>query len=652
MTPEQFHQFADLLPDPILLVLRSGTILAGNRAAAERLPAPPTQGSSLLDCVREPPSEVEAYLRRCSRSRSLTPGVLTVPSPQGGDVVCRVEGGLVSPRNENQDAIVLLRCIVKDAANLRFLALNEQIDRLHRENRRRREAEENLLRQKEWLRVTLESIGDAVIATDAGGNVVFMNPVAQEYLGWTEQEAAGRPLAGIFHLLNEYSRQRVSDPVAEVLQRGQVVGMANHTILVDRHGHERPIEDSAAPIKDGEGRVLGVIVVFHDVTRQRQAERELREADRRKDEFLATLAHELRNPLAPIRNALEILKHAPGKTDLSQQAHETMERQLHQMVRLIDDLLDVSRITRGTLQLRRARVDLASVLYHAIETCRPMADAAGQQLIVSLPRDPLEVDGDSIRLAQVFTNLLNNACKFTGRDGRIEVRARREDETVIVSVSDNGPGIPADQLTRIFEMFSQVDSTINRSQGGLGIGLTLVKQVVELHGGSVAAQSAGPDQGSEFIVRLPVVPKQRASVVPPLVEGKATPGDRRRILVVDDNRDAATTLALLLKLMGHVTHVAFDGHQALEAAQDFQPEVILLDIGLPQMNGYEVCRRIRDKAWGKHLHIVALTGWGQAEDRLKSAEAGFDAHLVKPVDQAELRSVVSADSRPRSSNGG
>jgi CheY-like chemotaxis protein len=310
------------------------------------------------------------------------------------------------------------------------------------------------------------------------------------------------------------------------------------------------------------------------------------------------------------------------------------------MVRLIDDLLDVSRISRGKLELRKERVELATVIRQAVETCRPLLDGARHELQIDLPPQPVYLDADPIRLAQVFSNLLNNACKFTEAGGRIRIVAACHDRDVTVSVEDNGIGIPPDQLEPIFGMFSQVDTSLERSRSGLGIGLTLVKTVVDLHGGRVEARSDGLGKGSRLVV---VLPDHSELSRPVAVESEEVPqvAGNRRILVVDDNRDSAESLALLLRLAGNETHIAYDGHEALAAAARVEPDVILLDIGLPNLNGYDVCRRIREQAWGESAFIVALTGWGQEEDRQQSREAGFDEHLVKPVNHTALMKLLA-----------
>jgi signal transduction histidine kinase/CheY-like chemotaxis protein len=373
--------------------------------------------------------------------------------------------------------------------------------------------------------------------------------------------------------------------------------------------------------------------------------RELREheADRRKDEFLAMLAHELRNPLAPIRNAASVLKLARHDRQACEEATGTIERQSSHLVRLIDDLLDVSRISQGKLELRKQRTELAPIIHQAVETCRPPAEAAEHELSVVLPPQPVFVDADPVRLGQTLSNLLSNACKFMGRRGRISLIVARQGDEVAISVKDNGIGISPDKLDSIFEMFSQVDQSLERSQGGLGIGLALAKRLIELHGGRIEARSEGLGKGSEFVIRLPAV-FDRESAPPEKPQEESKLPDRRRILVVDDNRDSAESLAMLLRLSGNETAVAYDGEQAVEEAARQRPDVILLDIGLPRLNGYDACRRIRENQCTRDVLVIALTGWGQQEDRRKSAEAGFDGHLVKPVDHAELLKLLACRS--------
>ncbi|HEV2853470.1 MAG TPA: ATP-binding protein [Thermoanaerobaculia bacterium] len=377
------------------------------------------------------------------------------------------------------------------------------------------------------------------------------------------------------------------------------------------------------------------------VLQHKRSEAALQETDRRKDEFLAILAHELRNPLAPLRNALRILELRGNDAQVLEQTRDIMERQLQQMVRLIDDLMDISRVTRGQVELRKERLDLAAVIRAALETSRPLIEESGHEITVAYPPKPVILHADPTRLAQVFANLLNNAAKYTPRGGRIWLTAERQDQSVLVKVRDTGVGIPDNMLLRIFETFTQVDRSLERPQGGLGIGLALVRSLVELHGGSVVARSDGPGQGSEFIVRLPVDPlprKARAAEE----DGKQVSTVKRRILVVDDNKDSADSLAMLLTLQGSEVRTAYDGLEAVAAAADFKPDVILSDIGMPGLDGYQAAQRIREQFHGKRAVLVAMTGWGQEDDKRRSMEAGFDFHLVKPVDLAVLEQLLDS----------
>jgi PAS domain S-box-containing protein len=756
--------------------------------------------------------------------------------------------------------------------------------------------------RSETLRVTLHSIGDAVITTDTHGHITSLNTIAESLTGWTYANAVGQPLEAVFQIVNEDTRQPVENPAAKALREGTIVGLANHTVLIDRDGAEHPIDDSAAPIRDEQSQVSGCVLVFRDVTAQRQMERErasqlqtarmlaaiidssedaiirkrldgtietwnagaerlfgyraadaigrhislvippqrideeeriiatlkagrrishfetervradgtriwvsltispildeagavvaaskivrdvtprihaeaerekfvkvlensqdfigmcdlqgvpffvnraglqmvgldsleqakqtpvaefffpddqarivgdffpqvlrdgqgeievrfrhfktgaprwmaykvltltdhtgaptgfatvsqdvterkkladdLVEADRRKNEFLAMLAHELRNPLAPLSNAVRAIRlREPGDEHTVTVASDILERQIRQMARLVDDLLDASRISRGKIELRRARIALRPVIEGAIETVRPLMTRLEHTLTTTLSPEALYVDGDPGRLSQVIGNLLGNAAKFTDKGGRIWLSTSREGDEAVIRVRDNGIGIAPEHLNTLFDMFVQVDTAIERSRDGLGIGLTLVKRLVELHGGTIQVHSDGPGCGSEFTVRLGLLP---AAVEPQPTDVRApATGDwlARRVLVVDDSHDAAEALAMLLAFEGHEIYKAHDGTDAVRTAERVRPEVVLMDIGLPIVNGYEACRRIRDHAWGAAIVMVAITGWGHEDAREESRAAGFDVHLVKPVDHDELLRVV-ASARPRAS---
>jgi signal transduction histidine kinase/ActR/RegA family two-component response regulator len=756
----------------------------------------------------------------------------------GPSLVALVLGGVVGsylfvpPRGsfaivgvEHQVGMLLYLCV-----GLACAAFSEALQTA----RRRAEAgAAEASRHREWLRVLLAGVGDAVLAADAHGYVTFLNPAAESLLGWTLDEAVGRELADLLDLRDEETGTPVDGPAARYcpgagasgLCGDSVAGLEGPTRLVIRDGSVRLVEQIATPLRDERRQSLGVVLVLRDVTEKRQAERaarfladagavlaavgdyedtlqkvarlavpffadwcavdmaepdgslrrlavahpdprqvevvyelnrryppdpdvaggpryvfrtgrpdlmpdvtdamlaraakdaehlrllralglrsylavpltasgktlgvltfgtaesgrrygeadlalaeelahraavalenahlyrELREADRRKDEFLATLAHELRNPLATVRNALHVLQ-LPGVDDASAaRAREMMGRQVEQLVRLVDDLLDVSRVMHGRIALRRERVGVAAVLTRAVETARPAIDAAGHELTVALPAEPVWVDADVVRLTQVVGNLLHNAAKYTERGGRISLGAGREGDEAVIRVRDTGIGIRPDMLSRIFDLFVQTDRAADRSQGGLGIGLTLVRRLVEMHGGRVQALSDGPGTGSAFVVRLPARP---AACEGPPASGPPAPAavPRRRVLVVDDNADAAESLAMLLRLEGQEVRVAHDGPAALEAARAERPNVIFLDIGMPGMDGYEVCRRLRQESGLNGAVLVAVTGWGQEEDRRRGQEAGFDRHLVKPVGMEVLQQVLAGLAVPHAPSPG
>ncbi|HYV20395.1 MAG TPA: ATP-binding protein [Verrucomicrobiae bacterium] len=422
----------------------------------------------------------------------------------------------------------------------------------------------------------------------------------------------------------------------------------------------------STPLKAADGSILGMLsthfrqphlaserdarlldlVARHtaDLIGRFRHEAEMKSADRCKDEFLATLAHELRNPLAPIRNAVQIFKaKAPREPDLTW-GREVIERQVAQMARLLDDLLDVSRISRNRFDLRRARVPLREILQNAVETSRPLIAEARHALEVVLPEEPVQVDGDPARLAQVFLNLLNNAARYTPEGGRIRVQCEISGTQVVVAVSDTGVGIAPEMLPRIFDMFSQGEASRERSRLGLGVGLALARSLVELHGGSIEARSAGLARGSTFVVRLPRAAAAAASAEPrpASVLRPATIPAKRRVLIVDDLKDNAESLARLLGFVGHEVHIAFDGEEGIAAAERVRPDVVLLDIGMPRLNGYDACRRIRQQPWGRDMVMIAVTGWGQEHDRHRSEEAGFARHLVKPVDPGDLLALLDA----------
>jgi PAS domain S-box-containing protein len=416
------------------------------------------------------------------------------------------------------------------------------------------------------------------------------------------------------------------------------------TPMVSRDGHLIGMLNNhfAAPHRPDERTLNWLDLLARmaaDFVERSQAEHALRLADRHKDEFLAMLAHELRNPLAPIRNAVHILRRAESDNQKMKPTVEMLDRQVTQMVRLVDDLLDVSRVSRGKIELRKERIELTDVVSRAVESTRSMIQSMEHELTVTVPAQPIHVDADLARLVQVVDNLLNNACKFMDKGGRITVTLERDEGQAFIRVRDRGVGIAPGEVQRIFEIFTQLDSSRQRSAGGLGVGLSLVKSLVEMHGGMVEAHSEGVGRGSEFVIRLPLSAeapiRTEASVSEPL------PLADRRVLIVDDNRDGAESLATLLTMSGHHTQMVHDGLEALEAAERFRPDLVLLDIGIPKLNGYDACRRIRNQPWGKDMVVVAVTGYGQESDIRSSREAGFDHHLIKPVDFRSIAKVLA-----------
>ena len=488
------------------------------------------------------------------------------------------------------------------------------------------------------LSAIVDSSEDAIISKDLNGIITSWNESAERLFGYSPQETIGRSIT----MLMPADRRDEEAEILARLKRGERVDHFD-TIRIRKDRSLVPISLTISPIRDSRGCIVGASKIARDITSRKEIEAALKEADRRKDEFLATLAHELRNPLAPIRNALRILM-AKGPPDPELQwARGVIDRQVQVMARLLEDLLDVSRISQNKLELRKERVELAAVVEAALETSRPLIEAGGHEFTVTLPPEPIHLEADPLRLAQVFANLLNNAAKYTEDGGRIRLSAERQGSDVIVSVKDNGIGIMAEMLPRIFEIFAQSNRALVRSQGGLGIGLSLVKGLVELHGGSIEARSDGPGQGSEFVVRLPIAgEKLGQEQARPGEDERPEPVTKCRILIVDDNQDSADSLAMFLKIKGYEVGTAYDGEQAVEAAEALRPDVVLLDIGMPNLDGYDACRRIRQQPWGQGMFLIALTGWGQEEDRRRTEEAGFNQHMVKPVDPAVLMKLLAS----------
>jgi len=500
----------------------------------------------------------------------------------------------------------------------------------------RRMAEEVLREEEARFRLMANASPAALWLTDPDGYCTFLSSQWYELTGQTEAQALGMGWTTATHPDDQEQGRNAFLDANEKRQAFQT-----EYRLRTADGSYRWAVDLGRPWYSETGEYAGMVGVVFDIDARRRAEGAVEEASRRKDQFLATLAHELRNPLTPISNALQLWPYIEDKPEESVRLRGMMERQVRQMARLIDDLLDVSRITRGRIDLRRERLDLSLAVHGAVEALKPFIDSNAHRLVVELPDEPVYVEADLGRLVQVFGNLLHNAAKYTAPGGEIRIVARQERDAAIVTISDNGLGIPAGMLTEVFEMFAQVDQSLGRAHGGMGIGLTLVKSLVELHGGRTEARSEGVGRGSEFEVRLPAISSGIAPValVQPLSGAPALP--THRILVVDDLTSSADTLALLLESLGQHLQVTYDGAAALEAFDAFGPEIAFIDIAMPGMDGYEVARRVRARESRRPL-LVALTGFGQEEDRNRALEAGFDLHLVKPATIQALRDILAA----------
>ncbi|HEV7278928.1 MAG TPA: PAS domain S-box protein [Pirellulaceae bacterium] len=526
----------------------------------------------------------------------------------------------------------------------------------------RKRHEEDLRESEERFRLMVESVRDyAIFMLDPDGRVATWNAGAQHIKGYSADEIIGQ----------HFSRFYPADAVARKWPDQELVIARNEGRFEEEGWRVR--KDGTffwanvviTALRDSKGNIRGFSKVTRDLTERKQSEERLREsnvelerrvdsrtaelnesnaalreANRRKDEFLAILAHELRNPLAPLRTGLDLLKYAADDAQMVAETRLVMEQQLGQMIRLIDDLLEISRLNQGKMRLRKERMDLSAAVKLAVQSVQPMIDEAGQRLTVELPGEPVPLFADPVRISQVVANLLSNASKYSERGDRIEVKVSRQGEEAIVSVRDEGVGIAPVHLPRLFEMFSQVDSSLERSKGGLGIGLALVKGLVDMHQGSVTAFSDGPGTGSEFVVALPLarLAERRDEAAE---SGDEASAPRCRILIADDNKVAVNILSKMLTLMGHEVYTAYDGVEALEKAAAYQPRLVLLDIGMPRMNGYETARKIRAEVWGQEMSLVAVTGWGQDEDKRRAAEAGFDRHVTKPIETEAVRNLVN-----------
>jgi len=527
--------------------------------------------------------------------------------------------------------------VAKEELETRVLERTGQLDLANRQIRENQERLRSALTDAQESEATLSAILQntraLVYLMDAENRFVHINREFENLLRKDNEEVRGRSVyevlpadtAGIFDANNR-----------RVLAEGRTLEFEEIISLADG---QHVYTSTRAPLLDSSGRAHSIVGVSADITERKRLENALLQADRRKDEFLATLAHELRNPLAPIRYALQVVNLKGPITPELRWALDLIDRQTQHMSRLVDDLLDVNRITRNTLELRRERAELAQIINAVSESSRPFIERSGHKLTIQLPAEPVYLDADVIRLAQVFSNLLHNAAKYGGKSGQISLIGEHTDSAVVITVTDTGIGIAPAMLPHVFEMFTQVGRSLEQTEGGLGIGLALAKRLVEMHGGKIEARSEGLGKGSQFIVTLPVVASSSRDELSPTTEAIVS-ATKRRILIADDNRDVAEAFGVMLETVGHDVETAHDGMEVLEKAEHFQPDIIVLDIGMPKINGYDAARRLRQKPWGKYIVLVAITGWGNEKDKGQSHEAGFDFHLVKPVDPETLCRLV------------
>lgn len=648
----------EAIEDGIVACDSSGVLTLFNRATREfhglpEAPLPAQRWSDHYDLYRPdgitPLPLQEIPLFRALSGEHVRDAEMVI-APKAGKHRTVLAGGraLLDEAGRKLGAVVSMHDITArlEARAAREAALQEQARRMEAEA-----AAESVRASKEQFALLLESSGEGIYGMGPDGRCTFINTAGAALLGYRPQELIGQSLHDIIH----HHRADGSEyPVAECAinqaARGAAPVRVHDEVFWHKDGTAVPVAYSVSPMASG-NKPAGAVITFSDITERKRTEEDLRrlaaelsESDRRKTEFLATLAHELRNPLAPLRNGLQIMRLAADNPAAIATARDMMERQVAHMAHLVDDLLDIARITRGTVELKKERVDLKRLVAGAVETSLPLIEASSHALIVDVPDEPLNLEADPTRITQVVGNLLNNAAKYTPNAGRIELAARRVGTEVIVSVSDTGIGIPEESLATVFEMFTQVGRNMDRAQGGLGIGLSLVRTLVELHGGTVSVTSPGVGKGSTFKIRLPLANhgvSSNALLPQPHVGTSAATPSTLRVLVVDDNVDAAQSLSALLRTRGHLVHVADNDHQALQKAQTFRPNVIFLDIGMPQKNGHEVAQALRATSGLEQVTLVALTRRGSEDDRARSEDAGFDDQLSQPAELAAIDGLLS-----------
>lgn len=651
MTREQFLHWASRFSDALLFVAGDGRILACNAALTELVGRGESAvvGDSLANWAASAPDQVRAVLQLWSSSGRMIVG----PAPFSIEGVgpLRCEGAAIQPAVDREPARLVVRVKRKAAAAERFVELNRKLEELHTELRAREQASAAIAKQREWLHVTLSSIGDAVIATDVHGNVEFLNNAAEQLTGWSLGEAAGRPVAEVFDIFDAETRRPMGNPVERALKERRNVTLEGNTILRARDGRERPIDDSAAPIRNANGTVIGAVVVFHDVTKQHEARRALQRArdealaaSRAKDDFLAALSHELRTPLNP---ALLLASQAAANPELPHQVRSdfaVIEKHILLEARLIDDLLDLTKVTHGKLALALEPVDITAVISDAIETVRAEIESRPLTVTVDWRAGNHRVLGDRARLQQVVWNIINNAVKFTPPGGRLMITTRRESATsVALEFTDTGAGITEAELARLFVPFSQGDHGKGGAHrfGGVGLGLAISRAIVEMHHGRITARSMGRDMGTTITITLPTIPRETTAHAgaPPAGAVAGHDGGGRQLLLVEDHEPTRTTTARLLAARNYEVRTAASVAEALEIANARKFDLVLSDIGLPDGDGQALMRELYER---HHLRGIALSGYGTEHDKARSGGSGFVAHLTKPVTMKAIEAALAA----------
>ncbi len=629
MLSEPLHRLLDLLPEAMLLV-QDGRIVMANRSAGVELGLDPdvVRDKNLADFVadREP---LDKFLRTCSRNLSMSLGAFTVCGSRG-EIICRAEGGLLPG-----EKLIVLRLRPREVAATRFLTLNRKIDELTGEIARRTAAERHLRESEHKFQQLADSMPQFVWMARPDGTIDYYNRQWHEFTG-IEDISNGTEIAAL--TVHPEDLETCLSAWHHSVTTGDAFTM-EYRFRKPGDEHYKWFLGRALAVTE-DGRVVRWFGTSTDIDAHKRALQSVEQLSRRKDEFLAMLAHELRNPLAPIRNAAAILTSTPDTGAAVQRVGAMIERQVNHLSRLVDDLLDVARFTSGKIRLKKSPILLETPLLQAIDNIRELAELHRQKLEIELPDAPIALEADPVRLTQAFTNLLNNAVKYSDHPGTIRVRVLREEAEAQISIEDSGIGMDETLLPQVFDLFTQGDRALDRSQGGLGIGLTLVKTLVSMHGGSVEASSPGLGCGSRFLLRLPSKPSGAESFHKSANLASSTPNPSLKILIVDDNKDAADSIAALLGAWGLETTVVYAGSEALQRAESDLPDVILLDIGLPTISGLEVAQRLR--SGGNGAVLVALTGYGEQTSVQAGFDAGFDHYLIKPVSPESLRSVLCA----------